>query len=84
MSAAASDEYYEHLALLLRETRDARNALDITLAPGTLLIIDNCRVMHGRRAFSAGRRRMCGAYVNRDDWLSRLRVLRRDGAARVL
>ncbi|KAL2760874.1 hypothetical protein ACRALDRAFT_1045986 [Sodiomyces alcalophilus JCM 7366] len=42
------------------------------LKPGQVLIFDNWRVMHGRSAFE-GRRRMCGAYINRDDFISRWR-----------
>jgi len=48
------------------------------LRPGDLLIFDNWRVLHGRTAFT-GSRRMAGCYVNREDYESRLRILR-DGA----
>ncbi|WVO15285.1 trimethyllysine dioxygenase [Cryptococcus depauperatus] len=46
----------------------------VKLRPGTVLVIDNWRVMHGRSAFT-GSRTMCGAYVGADDWQSRRRVL---------
>ncbi|KAI1262117.1 Trimethyllysine dioxygenase [Xylariaceae sp. FL1019] len=42
------------------------------LKPGNVLIFDNWRVMHGRSAFT-GVRRICGAYINRDDYISRWR-----------
>ncbi|KAI1342059.1 trimethyllysine dioxygenase [Xylariaceae sp. FL0016] len=42
------------------------------LKPGNLLIFDNWRVLHGRAAFT-GIRRICGAYINRDDFISRWR-----------
>ncbi|CAN8095694.1 unnamed protein product [Discula destructiva] len=42
------------------------------LRPGQTLIFDNHRVLHGRSAFT-GLRRVCGAYVNRDDFVSRWR-----------
>ncbi|KAK4687229.1 trimethyllysine dioxygenase, partial [Tremellales sp. Uapishka_1] len=45
------------------------------LEPGTMVVIDNWRVMHGRSGFK-GERRMCGAYVGADDWRSRLESLR--------
>ncbi|KAE8215598.1 hypothetical protein CF327_g1127 [Tilletia walkeri] len=45
------------------------------LVPGTALIFDNHRVLHGRAAF-VGARRLCGAYVSHDDFRSRLSVLR--------
>lgn len=48
----------------------------VQLKPGTMVVIDNWRVMHGRSGFS-GERRMCGAYVGRDEWRSRLEGLRR-------
>jgi trimethyllysine dioxygenase len=37
-----------------------------TLAPGDMLVFDNWRVLHGRGAFR-GRRKMAGAYLNRED-----------------
>ncbi|KAJ9126017.1 hypothetical protein QFC24_002289 [Naganishia onofrii] len=48
----------------------------VQLTPGTMVVIDNWRVMHGRSTFT-GQRRMCGAYVGRDDWRSRLETLKR-------
>ncbi|KAK8110935.1 Trimethyllysine dioxygenase [Apiospora kogelbergensis] len=44
----------------------------VQLTPGNLLIFDNWRVLHGRSAFT-GVRRMCGGYINRDDFVSRWR-----------
>lgn len=46
----------------------------VQLKPGMMVVIDNWRVMHGRSGFS-GERRMCGAYVGRDDWTSKREVL---------
>ncbi|TVY47682.1 Trimethyllysine dioxygenase [Lachnellula occidentalis] len=42
------------------------------LEPGRALIFDNWRVLHGRSSFT-GKRRMCGGYINRDDYVSRWR-----------
>ncbi|RGP79968.1 trimethyllysine dioxygenase [Fusarium longipes] len=42
------------------------------LTPGTIVIFNNWRVMHGRSAFK-GTRRICGAYIPRDDFVSRYR-----------
>lgn len=39
-------------------------------------VFDNHRVLHGRSAFT-GNRRLCGAYVQHDDYRSRLAVLRK-------
>lgn len=44
------------------------------LAPGEALLFDNWRLLHGREAYQ-GRRRLCGAYLNREDFESRLRLL---------
>ena len=45
------------------------------LEPGTALLFDNWRVLHGRLAYR-GHRRLAGAYLNKEDVESRLRVLR--------
>ncbi|KAL2074612.1 hypothetical protein VTL71DRAFT_8390 [Oculimacula yallundae] len=42
------------------------------LKPGRPLIFDNWRVLHGRSAFR-GKRRICGGYINHDDYISRWR-----------
>ncbi|KAH9823382.1 hypothetical protein DFH28DRAFT_357644 [Melampsora americana] len=41
---------------------------------GQALIFDNQRVLHGRSGFT-GSRRLCGGYINGDDYRSRLRSL---------
>ncbi|KAK0651810.1 hypothetical protein B0T16DRAFT_404728 [Cercophora newfieldiana] len=46
----------------------------VKLQPGRTLIFDNWRVMHGRSAFT-GKRRICGAYINRNDYISRWKTL---------
>jgi trimethyllysine dioxygenase len=43
------------------------------LTPGRVLIFDNWRVLHGRSEFT-GKRRICGGYINRDDWISRFKM----------
>lgn len=42
-------------------------------------VIDNERVMHGRSSFT-GERRMCGAYIGKEEWRSLLTVLRNERA----
>ncbi|KAJ5911379.1 Trimethyllysine dioxygenase [Penicillium subrubescens] len=51
------------------------NEIRTQLQPGTALIFDNWRMLHGRSEFT-GKRRMCGGYVNNDDFISRLRLLK--------
>ncbi|RKP18060.1 Trimethyllysine dioxygenase [Rozella allomycis CSF55] len=43
--------------------------------PGTVVIFDNWRVLHGRNEY-VGHRRLSGCYINRDDYISRLTTLR--------
>ncbi|MEO8266537.1 MAG: trimethyllysine dioxygenase [Ilumatobacteraceae bacterium] len=43
------------------------------LRPGDALLFDNWRALHGRRAYT-GKRRLCGAYLNHEDFESRLRM----------
>ena len=46
------------------------------LEPGNLLTFDNHRLMHARTAYT-GLRQMCGYYINKEDWVSKLRMLRK-------
>ena len=46
------------------------------LEPGNLLTFDNHRLMHARTPYT-GLRQMCGYYINKEDWVSKLRVLRK-------
>jgi trimethyllysine dioxygenase len=45
-----------------------------TLAPGEAMLFDNWRVMHGRASYSGGRK-LCGAYLNHEDFESKIRLL---------
>jgi trimethyllysine dioxygenase len=45
------------------------------LSPGSVLFFDNWRILHARDAYS-GYRKLAGAYFNKEDVESRLRVLR--------
>merc|ERR1712060_113396 len=49
-----------------------------TLKPGSLVVFNNNRMMHGRSAFSAsGKRHLQGGYIDWDDCHSKRRVLQR-------
>ncbi|EEH44311.2 trimethyllysine dioxygenase [Paracoccidioides brasiliensis Pb18] len=52
------------------------------LHPGSPMIFDNWRMLHGRSPFS-GKRRICGGYINHDDFMSRYMLLK-DGREKVL
>lgn len=51
-----------------------RHQASVRLAPGTVLFVDNWRVLHGRTAFT-GHRAIVGAYLGRSDFLNRARIL---------
>jgi trimethyllysine dioxygenase len=67
--------FYRALTLFNQLINDPANEITMRLAPGTALLFDNWRTLHGRRSYQ-GFRRLCGAYLNKEDFDSRLRVLR--------
>jgi len=67
--------FYRALKLFNRMINDPANEISMRLAPGTALLFDNWRTLHGRRAYQ-GVRWLCGAYLNKEDFDSKLRVLR--------
>jgi len=67
--------FYRALKLFNQLINDPSNEISMRLAPGTALLFDNWRTLHGRRAYQ-GYRRLCGAYLNKEDFDSKLRVLR--------
>ena len=69
---ATMADYYS----ALKELQVLLNAekWQIELKPGLAVVYDNHRFLHGRTAFT-GHRHVAGAYINGDDFLSRLRVL---------
>jgi trimethyllysine dioxygenase len=66
--------FYRALKLFNRLINDPANEITMRLAPGTALLFDNWRTLHGRRSYQ-GFRRLCGAYLNKEDFDSKLRVL---------
>lgn len=68
------EQYYHSLQILINEVNNEDNIHWIQLKPGTVLVTDNWRVLHGRSTFT-GKRTLCGMYVSRSDFLSRSRRL---------
>jgi len=68
-------EFYRALALFHRLINDPAYEISMRLLPGTVLFFDNWRTLHGRHSFE-GHRHMSGAYLNKEDVESKLRVLR--------
>lgn len=66
-------QFYSDLKVLSREFEDLGNRITFKLKPGTVMIFDNWRVLHGRMAYT-GKRTMTGCYVARTEFQSTLRV----------
>jgi len=67
------NEWYQAAAKFHAILTSLKNQYWTQLQPGTPLIFDNWRVLHGRSKFT-GARRMCGGYISRDDYISKLRL----------
>jgi len=59
-------ELLDALAHLDAIANDAAMQFELALRPGDMVVFDNWRVLHGRRAFE-GERVIAGGYVNRED-----------------
>jgi trimethyllysine dioxygenase len=66
-------QFYRALRAWNALVRDPSNEYWVQLVPGRVVVFDNWRVLHGRAAYT-GRRRLVGAYLNKDDYLSKLRL----------
>jgi [2-(trimethylamino)ethyl]phosphonate dioxygenase len=67
--------FYDAYRRFGRLLHDPALTVGFRLRPGDLFIVDNRRVLHGRRDFSGGRRHLQGAYADADSLTSKLRVL---------
>jgi trimethyllysine dioxygenase len=65
-------EFYMDLKALAMEFEKPENRVEFKLEPGTVMIFDNWRILHGRNAYS-GKRTMTGCYVQRTEYQSALR-----------
>ncbi|KAI0073883.1 mitochondrial protein [Panus rudis PR-1116 ss-1] len=68
------EEWYDAVRLWHNLLTSADSEFWVQLSPGTAVVVDNHRVLHGRSAFT-GKRRMCGAYIGVDEYKSKLAVL---------
>ena len=72
---------YIHSARIFKDFIEAEDAVyETKMEGGTCVIFDNRRVLHARKAFDseAGERWLRGAYVDKDPFKSRLRVLNKE------
>lgn len=67
-------KFYKAIRLWYSIISSPENEIFYQLKPGQCLIFDNWRCFHSRTEFT-GKRRLCGAYINRDDFVSRLKLL---------
>lgn len=74
----ALPEFYAAHRSFGRLLHDPRMTVGFRLRPGDLFIVDNRRVLHGRRGFGGGRRHLQGTYADADSLASTLRVLERE------
>lgn len=67
--------FYRAYGAFARLANDRKLQYRRRLEPGSLVLFDNWRLLHARDAYQ-GHRRLAGAYLNKEDVESRLRVLR--------
>lgn len=74
---------YRAAQLFNAHCRSDRFLCRTPFAPGDLVLFDNRRLLHGRDSFNpqSGTRRLEGCYLDRDEILSRLRILARKARA---
>lgn len=65
-------QFYSDMKILSEEIEKDEYRITFKLAPGTLMIFDNWRILHGRNAYT-GKRVMTGCYVSRTEFQSALR-----------
>lgn len=64
--------FYRHLQTMAKLVRQKENEYWFRLLPGTILIIDNWRLLHGRDSYE-GERTLNGCYYSRSDFISQAR-----------
>jgi trimethyllysine dioxygenase len=67
------DQFYAAIRAFESLSNDHRLQWRRVNPPGEAMLFDNWRVLHGRTSYT-GHRHLCGAYVNREDYESRLRL----------
>uniref|UniRef100_A0A1B6EFC3 Trimethyllysine dioxygenase, mitochondrial n=1 Tax=Clastoptera arizonana TaxID=38151 RepID=A0A1B6EFC3_9HEMI len=69
------DEFYKSLRQLGNAIKKKSGEFWFKLQPGTVVFINNWRVLHGRSAYT-GRRKMTGCYFSMGNFLSKARLLK--------
>lgn len=76
MDITNQQEFYESASKFFDIIFCPENQRRFHLTPGLLLCTNNWRVLHGREAF-IGKRKLIGCYLNQEDFLQRLRSLKK-------
>lgn len=71
-------KFYESIRIWNEIIHREENVLNHRLKPGQVLIFDNWRCLHARIGITTGKRRMCGAYFDKEDFMSTLRMQNTD------
>ena len=73
------EAFYKAYRLFIMLTREERFQYYERLNAGDLIVFDNRRILHARNAFNLeeGDRHLQGCYIDKDELLSRIRVLER-------
>ncbi|CAJ0607308.1 unnamed protein product [Cylicocyclus nassatus] len=66
--------YYQSYSAFSSICHAPENSTAISLRPGTVIFLDNYRVLHSRTSFK-GWRQMCGCYLSRDNLMAKARPL---------
>lgn len=72
-----TEKFYHAYAKFHQLANDPQRQFCFKLNPGSLLIFNNWRLLHGRTAFT-GTRKMCGSYHGFDSVIARYQSLRSD------
>jgi len=72
LDADEIEPFYDAYRRFGRLLHDPELTVGFRLAPGDLFLVDNQRVLHGRRGFSTGRRWLQGCYADKDGLTSTL------------
>jgi gamma-butyrobetaine dioxygenase len=70
-------DVYRAMRAFVGVIRSERFEIRVRLQPGDVMCFDNYRILHGRTEFdpNSGYRHLQGCYIDRDDFLSRIRTL---------
>ena len=67
-------KYYRAIRKFAGFIQDSKNELWMHLKSDEIVFIDNFRLLHGRSGFE-GDRKLFTAYVPRDEWISKARIM---------